>query len=532
MRCAVAALAAAAATALASAPVEWTWTPWVFLVPLLWSLDGQSGRRSFLIGWAAGAGANLALFTWLGLAFRDYGELHPIPALLAFGVYVAFGGLQYAWLGLADWTARTWWTRGRLALFPCAFVGVELLWPRLFPWHLSTPLAIHPLLIQIAEWGGQLSLTFVIAAFNCGLWALLAWWRAGGARGAFPRYAVGMACALLAGTLAYGGLRLADVREAIRSAETLRISVVQPNTVVSRRTKTDAETVQRALLDGAKKARRAVSELTVYSEGAAARPAIDVLPPASGAERSSLDQQLHLAAGQAQRDLRALARAAGGPVLVGLNHYAVRAESPTATEILERHNVLLLLGADGQVQQRYEKHVLLPFAEYLPGEQTFPWLRDVLPLTGQMNAGDAPRLLTLGERKIAPLICYEAVSPAVVRGYFSQEAPDLLVNATNDIWFRGQGPHLHRMIVLWRAVETRRPLVRATSTGLSVVVFPDGSLHAETQAGEGAVETLDVPLPELGVTPYTRYGELFGWVVVLLGCGLVLHRRRRAARED
>jgi apolipoprotein N-acyltransferase len=130
--------------------------------------------------------------------------------------------------------------------------------------------------------------------------------------------------------------------------------------------------------------------------------------------------------------------------------------------------------------------------------------------------------------KVAPLICYEAVFGSEVRTIFEEGAPDLLVNVTNDMWFgRTQGPYLHRMIVALRAVETRRPLVRVATTGLTVMILPDGSFQDATELGTQAVGASDLPLMggEVGPTPYVRWGDWFGWgaLIVLVGV-LVAYR--------
>ena len=519
LRCLVAAFSCAAATALASAPLEWTWASWVCLAPLLRVLSGQSVRRSFWIGWSGGAGANLALFTWLGLAFRDYGALHPVVAALLFVVFVGACGLQYALLGVVDAWVRVHWKRARLALFPCAFVAVELLWPRPFPWHLSTPQVVHPLLIQTAEWGGQLVLTYVLVSVNCGLYALLRWRLR--RRGLVP---VGWALGLVVLTAVYGAIRLNSVKAALDAAPSRVVAIVQPNAIRNRFAQLEPHVVQAALERGARAASAGgVPWLTVFSEGALPERILKVETRGAGFER--MEAQLLFEARQAERQLARVAQATRGPILIGANLREYQATSATEAEVTAFRNVLLLVEASGQISDRYDKHVLLPFAEYLPGEASVSALRDLVPFAGRMTSGEGPKLLTVDGVTVAPLICYEGVLSDVVRGAFQPVAPDVLINATNDVWFSGQGPHLHRMIVLWRAVETRRPLIRVTSTGLSAVAFPDGTLHGEIGLGREETTRVDLPLADLPVTAYVRTGDRFAWLLTLAACAALGIRR-------
>ena len=84
----------------------------------------------------------------------------------------------------------------------------------------------------------------------------------------------------------------------------------------------------------------------------------------------------------------------------------------------------------------------LACAERDPGTGWFPALLSILPESvGIMEPGPGPRVVELAGLRLAPLICYEAVSTGFVRALFAGPPPDLLVNATQDAWFgRGQGP--------------------------------------------------------------------------------------------
>lgn len=80
-----------------------------------------------------------------------------------------------------------------------------------------------------------------------------------------------------------------------------------------------------------------------------------------------------------------------------------------------------------------------------------------------------------------------------------------------------------------RARETARYLLRATNTGISGVVGPDGAVLAESPQFTLHALRAEV-LPLSGATPYVRLGDapvVLLALVAAVGCGL--WQRRRAA---
>jgi len=528
VRCAVAAAAAALATAAASAPVGLHWLQWVALAPLLRALDGLTPRRAFLVGWAAGVGANAALFSWLAPAVRDYGDLPAALAWLAFAVYAPLTGLQYGAVGLLDAMGRAAWPRARRVLFVGAFVAVELVWPQLFHWSLGSPQALNPVVVQLADLGGPVVLSLVVVAANGAVDALLDALRAG-ARAA--RVEAALLAAVVAAACGYGAWRLDDFRTRLAAAPTVRVAVVQPLAIATGPQPSAPAAVEAAL--AARLREVGDVDLVVLPESAAPEPAYAVEPGGD----ALLERELLALARRTRAARVRLARLAGAPLLLGATWRRVRARPDGEPEVLERRNALLLLGPDGASLGRYDKHALLAFGERLPGESLAPWLRDVLPSAGDFTAGPGPRPLAApraggAELRVGPLICYEAV-PSVLTADLcrADPPPDLLVNATNDVWFTAQGAHLHHMIVVPRAVESRRTLVRATTTGVSSVVRPDGVEVARLGRGEAGVLVVDAPLLRGATTPFLRWGRAPMWLLAAawaIALALGIPRGRRA----
>ena len=162
------------------------------------------------------------------------------------------------------------------------------------------------------------------------------------------------------------------------------------------------------------------------------------------------------------RRIAELGRARDGAVLVGL----FVAEPPAAPGEGERiHNSVVSLG--DAPPQLYRKHHLVPFGETIPFKLVTGWFINrvlAIPLADQA-AGPAvqPPFAVAGQR-IAVNICYEDVfGNELLAG---ARAATMLVNVTNDAWYgRSIAARQHNQIAAMRALETGRPMLRATNTG-------------------------------------------------------------------
>jgi apolipoprotein N-acyltransferase len=185
------------------------------------------------------------------------------------------------------------------------------------------------------------------------------------------------------------------------------------------------------------------------------------------------------------------------PLLLG----APRHEGPRV------FNSAFLIGRDGATLH-YDKRRLLPFSE------THPFgAFGALPAQGDLDAaeyapGTKPGLFAVGGMRVGVLICLEALYPALARE-LAEGGATVLVNLSNEGWYRGRGASEQQLAQsVFRAIETRLPLVRATSGGVSAFVAPDGTVVARST---GAMRTLVAPLPAAwpGPSLYTRWGDGF-----------------------
>ena len=165
-------------------------------------------------------------------------------------------------------------------------------------------------------------------------------------------------------------------------------------------------------------------------------------------------------------------------------------------------------GRDG-VRERYDKRRLLPFSETRPfGEVASLGTRGDLD-TPEYTPGSRLALFDVEGQALAPLICMETLYPELAREAALAGA-DGLVNLSNDGWLRGRGGvEQYLAMVTFRAIETRRPVLRSTSNGISAMIGIDGSLIASLGRNESGVLRAELPASPEGITLYTRIGDAF-----------------------
>ena len=179
--------------------------------------------------------------------------------------------------------------------------------------------------------------------------------------------------------------------------------------------------------------------------------------------------------------LRDLATQAGAALVTGLSAFTVDNEHG-----LRSYNSAAFSRPELGLVGRYDKRHRVIFGEYVPWTDWLPFLTAMTPYTEGssgsfgIHAGTAPGTFTHAGFTVAPLICYEDTVPQLVRDTVAaRPQTDLLADITNDGWFdHSPEPEQHLVTGLFRAVETRTPLVRAANTGVSAVIDGNGHLVA------------------------------------------------------
>ncbi len=183
--------------------------------------------------------------------------------------------------------------------------------------------------------------------------------------------------------------------------------------------------------------------------------------------------------------------------------------------------------------QTYAKRHLVPFGEYVP--PGFAWFFDLVRIPmSDFSAGPVVQApLEVAGQKIAANICYEDLfGEEIIRAL---PAATLLINLSNTAWFGDSlAQPQHLQISRLRALETGRMMLRATNTGITAAIAPDGRVLARLPpftTGALRVEAQGFA----GLTPYARWGNSLALLVALISvmyaglpAFLNAYRRRRS----
>jgi apolipoprotein N-acyltransferase len=214
------------------------------------------------------------------------------------------------------------------------------------------------------------------------------------------------------------------------------------------------------------------------------------------------------------------------PLLLGLE--AVHISSDAEEHEVDQHfNSALFIDSRGEPLARYDKMHPVMFGEYIPLAEYFPILYRITPLTGGLTTGTKAVAQKLGPFRYAPDICYETVIPHLIRWQVRQlreqgEEPDVLVNVTNDGWFRGSSElDMHLACAVFRAIEMRKPIVIAANTGFSASIDADGRIERQAKRRQSDILIADVQL-DTRHSFYLDHGDWWPGLCLLLSVGLAL----------
>ncbi|HEX7175885.1 MAG TPA: apolipoprotein N-acyltransferase, partial [Pyrinomonadaceae bacterium] len=381
------------------------------------------------------------------------------------------------------------------ALVVAPFAWVALEWARLGAigqlWNaLAYSQAFTPALIQSARWGGVYLVGFLIVSVNSAV-AYLILRRNGRA------LSIAVGVALLVAAVVF----LASYTNRVQQATTPSVAVVavQPNVAADfPRSAGETALLLNRHLTLATDALRELDGAQVATAGAGddvrrGLPRVVVWPESPMNFRYARDENF--------RDFVAeFARA---------NRASVIFNAVEPAPMGGVYNSAVMVNEEGRLVAQYDKIRLLPFGEYVPLPRWLPpaWLLD--GLVGDFAMGNDYPLMPVGDARAGVFICFESAFPSVA-GRFARDGADVLVNITND-GYLGQTPVVrqHLANVVFRAVETGRPVLRVTNTGVSAHVTPRGEVLDATGTYRPDVRTWTVGRAVSGKTFYARQGDLF-----------------------
>lgn len=460
---------------LGFAPFEWRPLPCVSLALLLLLLDVRAPRRAFFRGVLFGLGMFGLGVSWVYNSLHDFGEAAvPVAGLIAAGLVA----VNAAYIGLLGYLVWRWSPAGlfyrpsamayrNLLLYPAVWVFIEWLrsWVLTgFPWLLVGYSQVDTWLGGYAPVGGALTVSLATAMAAGAVLTVIAG----------PGYSRPVGAGVLAVVMGLGwGLHQA--RWAEPAGDAFQVSLVQGNI-------SQAEKMKPGNLN---------ASLNLYYE----------------LTRSHYDSRLIIWPETAVPTFR---------------HRVWRDFLQPLSRELQAHNTDLLTGGFvydfdsrryynavfkvGDDESVYYKQHLVPFGEYMPLRGLLEFLNNFIRIPmSDIAAGEGFRSIRLAGYDAAAGICYESAYPDVYRAQLPGAA--FLINVSNDAWFGDSfAPHQHLEIARMRALEAGRYMLRATNTGISAIIDPQGRVTAHSPQFETDVLTGQVQ-PMWGSTPFIRGGQ-------------------------
>lgn len=467
--------------------------PYYVLLPWVWLYTDPKTRTP--VSWYIFS----CIFTWAAL--------HPMAG--DFGIGGWMGGLVFVWpwfpvLPLIAYLVRNTGLP-RVFLVPLVWTAGE--WFRatftlshfdLF--HLGYTQARFTPIVQIADIFGSYGVSFLVAS-AAGLMADFGFaWRDGSFQSALNNQRVRVGALVLASlwglTIAYGFYRI----QTIETVAGPKLAVIQPSI---RHTMNNAYGVH----------------LTQWemTEDWVEPGSVDLIVWPENAILDFLDRP-----GIYRKDLAVMLGRLQAPLLLGS-----LGEAPG--EPGRTRNAAFLLDQNGSILQRYDKQVLYPWSEYIPGDAMLarwaPFLRRpyralVRGSWGFIPVGTAGNEMVRfvletpsGPIEFAVLICVENTYSEIT-SQAGREGIRMIVNITSEGEVGGTIQEQLLRICMMRAVENRIAYIRAGNTGISGFIDPAGRLYSVLQDEKGQ---------KIGTA-----GEL-SETVRLGAAGVTLHARSRDA---
>jgi apolipoprotein N-acyltransferase len=506
--CALALIATPVLHALAFPPARLWWLGWVCFVPWFTAIRITRLWVALAVTSCTTLLGTYLVASWLPSAVARYYDQGLLVGLLFFAGAWALTIAPWVWAFTLTYRALARRSSRSLPLLGgAAWTANELARTRLFlgdPFGLFGYSQVDALpLVQIADVTGVYGISFLLAAVNVALAEMCITWmtRSNRPRPQFvsnqlPSRLRGLllVSVLLLGVVGYGLVRLQGSANAIPGT---RLAIIQGN-----------------VDPGAQWARQSYGQnleayLALTREARAARPEL-VVWPENAMNFFADDEPLYRRAIADQLAPADLELVAGGP----------RASDGAAPRY---YNAAFVIAPDGAITAVYDKQRLLPFAEYFP-LASIELLRREFARVREFTPGGPAAPLPTRAGPAGVLICNEAFFGEIAGDRVAHGAGYLL-NLANDSWL-GDAKYAEQALDMarLRAVEQRRYLVRASTSGPSAIVDPRGRVEART--GTETAATLTGTIRSRNeITVYGRAGDTFALACAVLALAALLRRK-------
>jgi apolipoprotein N-acyltransferase len=495
---------------------------WVAMVPLLYALlrgrggegelldaEGRSLRplslwQGFVLAWVSGVVWYLGTCYWIYPVMNGYGNLSPAVAgavALLFCLIMALHHGTFGMLVVLMARRSALGNRGPLFMAPFFWTAIEFFRDRVMgvPWQpLGGSQVDNIPFARISEITGVYGLSFAVMLVNCAFTAALLLY--GRRRLNLLISAMAAAVALQMGVFAKPAPSTAN-REAV---------LMQSNIPVLNQSEWTAPYFDKTISE--------LAQLSVdASKHAGQGPELIVWPESPA--------PFWVGEPKFQHWLTAIAQDTNSFMVVGSV-----AEAPSRLpEQANLYNSALVVDRGGRPIGRYDKIHLVPFGEYIPMQRWLFFANKLTREVGDYARGTERKAFDLNGLKAGVFICYESIFPDEVRQFVANGA-QVLINISDDAWYGETGaPFQHLQMARMRAIENHRWILLATDNGVTASIDPYGRIVKKQERNVRAA--LTVPFSaQTEVTFYTRFGDLFAWLCVVISLLVVFVRLRVRGR--
>jgi apolipoprotein N-acyltransferase len=468
---------------------------WFVLVPFLLSLYEKEPKQAFLSGVFFGTPYFFGTLYWIYHSINHYGNISFFPSISIVFILCLYLSLYTGLFALLFSITLRNTNLPSLFIAPLFWVSVEYLRSYVFtgfPWS-SLGYSQYKVLtlIQLADITGIYGISFLLVAVNGALADIFLIRRRVKDMPLFPlsQTVIGFSVLviLLLLTIVYGNMRLGEQIP----GEYVKISIVQGNIEQDKKWEPFFQ--------------RSVTETYVdlSHKAAASSPSMIVWPETSVPFIFKKDESFTTELLDAQRSLDTY-------LLFGSILYKGDQKGKTYYS-----NSAVLIDRTGNDVYEYDKIHLVPFGEYVPLQKVLFFINKLVVGVGDYAQGNQYSLAETPYGRFAIVICYEIIFPGLVRKFFTDEG-DFLVNITNDAWFgKTTGPYQHFSMAVFRAIENRKPVIRAANTGISGFIDSKGRIISKTEIFQQVILTRDIKTNNTK-SFYTKYGDLFSYLCFVL----------------
>ncbi len=293
----------------------------------------------------------------------------------------------------------------------------------------------------------------------------------------------------------------------INAAEKLRVAAIQPN--IDQDTKLTSYLSEDPELRGNLQERSHQLHENLIAEKVPAGTQLIVMPETTfSALDFGEDFRLH-------RRIETMASSSGADLLFGADRYLPPiGEKP---EEIYNSSYFLLCGKPMSDAPHQDKMRLVPFGEYVPYFDLIPGFQEQIVQIASFTEGKSVTIFESHHRRFGTMICFESSFGSQARK-IARAGAEFLTVITNDAWYgMSAGPAQHHNLSILRAVETRRPVIRAANTGISSIIDPAGRITATLSLGQQGVLTGEIA-PQTIQTFFVRWGN--SWLIG--GCLLTI----------